>query len=337
MTKSRNSLKGIIFALTSGCCWAFSGTLGQFLFTEKNVDPSWLTVVRMISSGMIFLVMTLMSGRSRSSLKRMLTAPGDMLFIVFFAIAGLMLVQYSYMISINNTNAGVATAIQYSGEALVLAVTCAKMKRLPYKSETFGLIIMLAAVFLISTHGRTGGFAFSFSTVIWLILAAVSLMLYTVLPPGIIKKYGSEPVMGAGILIGGTALALVVKVWTIPAGNMDIHGLAAMALIILVGTVLAFSMFMQSTVLIGPVKAGMLSAIETVASPVISYFWLGTRFTVTDYAGFVMMFTMVILLSIPELTKKEHASAHADNSAEPAVSIKYAGSQKRVLLTHKEK
>ncbi|MDD7408371.1 MAG: DMT family transporter [Anaerovoracaceae bacterium] len=315
---NKNSIKGIIFALASGCCWAFSGTLGQFLFTHKGMDPSWLTVFRMITAGFIFLLMAVSRTETRQSLKQMLTSRSDMLYMVFFSIAGLLMVQYAYLVAISQTSAGVATSIQYSGESLVLLVTCVKLRRLPYRSEFCGLLIMLIAVFLISTHGKVGGMTFSVTTVIWLVTAAAALMFYTVLPPRVVGRYGSEPVMGVGFIIGGASLALTTRVWNISPGIIDGQTILCLALMIGVGTILAFSMFMRSTVLTGPVKAGMLSAIETVASPLISSLWLGMNFKLTDYAGFIMMFIMVIMLAVPELTKKTPRTSPAVHTAEAA-------------------
>ena len=39
-----------------GICWGFSGCCGQYLFTHNEVDSNWLTVVRMLSSGVILMV-----------------------------------------------------------------------------------------------------------------------------------------------------------------------------------------------------------------------------------------------------------------------------------------
>ena len=44
MTSSK-TLRGVFLALLAGTCWGFSGTVGQFLFTTRQVDSGWLTVV----------------------------------------------------------------------------------------------------------------------------------------------------------------------------------------------------------------------------------------------------------------------------------------------------
>ena len=55
MTPSK-TFRGVFLALLAGTCWGFSGTVGQFLFTSRQVDSGWLTVVRMLVSGLILLV-----------------------------------------------------------------------------------------------------------------------------------------------------------------------------------------------------------------------------------------------------------------------------------------
>lgn len=51
----RKTLRGTICAILGGFCWGMSGTVGQFLFTQKGIDSGWLTVVRMLCAGVILL------------------------------------------------------------------------------------------------------------------------------------------------------------------------------------------------------------------------------------------------------------------------------------------
>ena len=48
-------LRGALCALMTGVCWGFSGTVGQYLFTEKGVDRGWLTIVRLFGAGVVLL------------------------------------------------------------------------------------------------------------------------------------------------------------------------------------------------------------------------------------------------------------------------------------------
>ena len=84
-----------------------------------------------------------------------------------------------------------------------------------------------------------------------------------------------------------------------------------MAAIILVGTVFAYTIYLQSAADIGGVKAGLLAAVETISAPAMSAIWLHTSFTKADLFGFAMILIMVILLALPglqeERTRHENA------------------------------
>ena len=308
------TVRGIIYALLAGTCWGFSGTVGQYLFTEKGVDPGWLTTVRLLVSGLILLIWAAV--RKREQMKTIWMSKETAGRLLFFAVFGLMSVQYSYMASISCSNAGTATAIQYLGEALILLVTCVSMRRLPKITESFGLILALAGVFLLATHGNTNSMVLSGKGLFWGLISAVALMLYTLLPAKLIAEYGSQVVTGYGMTVGGVVLAILMRPWhrTLEADWLVFLG---MAVIILVGTVLAFTVFLQSTVDIGGVKAGLLASTETIAAPFFAALWLHTKFETADFVGFVCMLVMVVLLALPDLgiTVREKSSDQQQNAA----------------------
>ena len=51
----QKTLRGTVCAILGGVCWGVSGTVGQYLFTQKGIDSGWLTVVRMLCAGAILL------------------------------------------------------------------------------------------------------------------------------------------------------------------------------------------------------------------------------------------------------------------------------------------
>lgn len=301
---NKQIIRGTILALLAGTCWGFSGTVGQYLFMKKNIDAGWLTVIRMVASGIIIL---LFAGiKKRETLIAIWKKKETAVRLILFSLLGLMAVQFTYMQAIKYSNAGTATAIQYVGEALVLIVTCITVKRLPKIPELLGLFLALTGIFLLATHGNIGSMVLSTKGLLWGLGAAVSLMLYTLLPSRLIQQFGSGTVTGYGMFIGGIVLALLVKPWKIKvtADNAVIIG---MITIILIGTVLAFTAFLQSTVDLGGVKAGLLAASETIAAPFFSALWLHTRFEGMDYVGLACILGMVVLLALPDLLRERRA------------------------------
>ena len=65
----------------------------------------------------------------------------------------------------------------------------------------------------------------------------------------------------------------------------------------IIGTAIAFSLYLQGIQEIGAVKASMLASIEPVAATLFSFVWLKTPFSSIDIIGFVFIMTTVFLLS----------------------------------------
>lgn len=298
--------KGILYALIAGICWGFSGTVGQFLFTKTSMHSGWLTTVRLLSAGTILLVMTAV--KDPKALKAVWTDKKDAAQLIFFGLAGLMAVQYCYMQAIYYSDSGTATAVQYTGEAMLLVYTCIISRRLPRLSEAAGLFLALFGIFLLATHGDISNMVLSVPGLVWGLIAAVALVVYTVAPGRLIKKYGNSVITAYGMLIGGTMLALILRVWQLP-GTYTPEALMGLAAIVIVGTVFGFSIYLQSTVLIGGLKAGLIAAVETVSAPLFSRLWLKTPFELMDYLGFACILVMVFLISLPELMAERKQKA----------------------------
>ena len=291
----KQTTRGVIYALTAGICWGLSGTIGQFLFTYKNIDTGWLTSVRMIISGLLLVIFAAI--KSPSQLKGLWTSKRTAVHTLIFAVFGLMAVQFSYMHAISFSNSGTATAIQYLGEAFILLYTYITVKRLPTWIELCALILALFGIFLIASHGRLDSLAVSPK-------GLISLMTYTVIPVDLIKRFGSIPVTGCGMLIGGIVLTLAMRTWRVSV-SFDWEIILALAAIIIIGTVAAFSMFLQSAADIGSVKAGLLASVETMAAAFFAAAWLKTKFAAADYAGFICITAMVVLLASSSLSKNK--------------------------------
>ena len=130
----------------------------------------------------------------------------------------------------------------------------------------------------------------------WGMLAAVSLMCYTLLPDGIIPKWGRIVVTGYGMLIGGIVLAFLVQVWKIPV-SLDFRGWLAVGGVAVLGTLVAYTMYLQGVADVGPVHASMLSSIEPVSATLCSVFWLHTSFQWLDFVGFLWITVTIFLLA----------------------------------------
>ena len=296
MTEQKDSrqLHGILCTLLGGTCWGFSGACGQFLFSRYGLDSRWLTAVRMISAGVVLILLGFL--KERSSMGAIWKSGRDAVRLALFGILGLVSSQYTYLTAISLSNAGTATVLQYTSPVLILIYMCLRYRKFPSRKELMAVVCALLGTFLLATHGNIRQMVLTPQALTWGLLAALGAALYTLLPGTLLKRYGSIPVTGYGMLLGGLAMAAAVRVWDIPV-QLDLAGIMAVAVICLVGTVAAYTLYLQGVADIGPAKAGMLASSEPVSATVISVIWLSSPFTGMDAAGFAMILVTIFLLA----------------------------------------
>ena len=220
---------------------------------------------------------------------------------VLFGVFGLLMSQFCYLTAISYSNAGTATVLQYLGPVMIMILSCLMGKRLPRLGELAALVLALGGTFLIATHGKFGTLAISGGALVFGLLAAVALLFYTLLPVGIIAKYGTIPVMGCGMTVGGALILPVVRPWTYDV-SLDFAGFGAFLGIVVVGTLFAYPLYLMGVEYAGAVKASVASSIEPVAAAVISAVWLGNSFAFADIVGFAAVISAVVILSLIKKT-----------------------------------
>ena len=292
--KLSKSAKGIIFTLLGGICWGFSGTCGQYLFTRKNIESGWLTMVRMITAGIVLITFLLI--KREKGMKEIWKNKRDVINLLLFAVFGLLFSQYTYLTAIFYSNAGTATVLQYLNPVMIMLLVCMVSKRIPNIIEMISVILAVSGTFLIATHGNIHSLSISKEGLFWGLLSAVAAVSYSLLPGRIISKWGSLLVTGYAMLIGGLFFGILSGQWKTKV-VFDTGTVLGVLAISIIGTAIAYTLYLQGIQEIGAVKASMLASIEPVAATLFSFVWLKTPFSSIDIIGFVFIMTTVFLLS----------------------------------------
>ncbi|AGA69175.1 putative permease, DMT superfamily [Desulfitobacterium dichloroeliminans LMG P-21439] len=291
---TRKAIRGVLFTLIGGISWGFSGACGQYLFSVKGINPHWVTAVRMFTAGLIIFCFVLF--KYKEKMVGLFSNKKDRWTLIGFSIFGLIFCQYTYLLAISYTNAGTATVLQYLGPLLIMVFVCGIDRRLPTKIEGIAIVLAVTGTFLLTTHGSLSNLVISSQGLFWGLMSALGLMLYTIIPGRIISRWGSIVVTSCGMLMGGLILLVLVRPWRIPV-SLDWQVFLGMLAIIVIGTVVSFTLYLQGVSDIGPVKASMIACVEPVAATLFSAFWLNTPFVGADILGFAFIITTVILLT----------------------------------------
>lgn len=281
--------------------WGFSGTCAQYLYQHYEIDPLFITWVRMLGSGILFLI--LLAFTQRGKLRAIAGNRRELGRLALFGIAGLFLCQFTYTTSVNATNAGTATVLQSLNTVFILAATCLMMRRAPRAMEIGGLALALVATWLIATKGNLTALMIPPAGLAWGLINAASCTFYIMYPKHLFARWGSLPVTGIGMLIGGIA---AVAIWglgglwgaapVVPELGLD--GVLVLAAIVVVGTLAAFGLYLHGVSIVGSVKGGLLGTTEPASAMVFAALWLGTMFTWADWIGLVLMMAMIFLVTL---------------------------------------
>ncbi len=297
----RRFWRGVVAALVGGAMWGFSGTCAQYLYQHYEIDPLFITWVRMLGSGILFLI--LLAFTQRAKLRAIAGDRRELGRLALFGIAGLFLCQFTYTTSVNATNAGTATVLQSLNTVFILAATCLMMRRAPRAMELGGLALALVATWLIATKGNLTALMIPPAGLAWGLINAASCTFYIMYPKHLFARWGSLPVTGIGMLIGGIA---AVAIWglgglwgaapVVPELGLD--GVLVLAAIVVVGTLAAFGLYLHGVSIVGSVKGGLLGTTEPASAMVFAALWLGTMFTWADWIGLVLMMAMIFLVTL---------------------------------------
>lgn len=300
----KDNTKGTLMTLVAGSAWGISGVSGQYLIGQ-GVSVELLTALRLLISGVFLL--GLAYWRSRDSLVRAVTSWKSFLWIVIFGLLGLVLNQLSYLTAVQHTNAGTATVLQYLCPVLVLAYTCLRARELPTRTEVLSIVLAIAGTFLIATHGQINHLAVTPVGLFWGLFSAVTYAMYIIIPVKLIREFGSLTVMGLGMLSGGIVLSLGYRIWeqslVLNPGNLlGLFGIVG------IGTIFAYTIFLEGVSLVGSVKGGLLASIEPISSVFFSVILVGQVFYPIDLVGMGLILIAVLLISLKDLLSQQKFS-----------------------------
>ncbi|CAH0156512.1 putative inner membrane transporter YicL [Peribacillus sp. Bi96] len=293
LSSSRN--KGIALVLTGAVLWGVSGTAAQYLFQRQGFSPEWLTVVRLLLSGVILL--GLAYKKEKQQVWGILKAKTDRFQIILFAILGMLSVQYTYFAAIEHGNAATATVLQYLAPAIITCYIAFRLKRFPTSTVSIAVIIAILGTFLLVTGGSVRALSISGWAVFWGITSAFSLAFYTLQPYKLLSKWGSMIVVGWGMLIGGIAFSFIHPPWAFE-GNWTISSLIAVLFIIIFGTIIAFYFYLESTKYISASEVSLFASVEPLSATFISVIWLNVTFGFAEWLGTLCIIITITILSL---------------------------------------
>ena len=286
--------KGIIFTLLGATCWGLSGVLGEYLLNISKIDSVWIIANRLFFSGIVMVAMIFL--KDKNNLVRVFSDKKDILKLLNFSFFGLLICQGTFFLTIKYTNAGMATVIQYIGPVIIMLYYCVIGRRWPLPREVIAIVVSLFGTVLIATHFDFSKLNISTLGLFWGLLSAFGLASYNIFSISLTTKYGVMPIMAWGLLIAGVVVYFTTGSNYVP-DNFTLIDFICMSGVVIIGTILSFSLYLEGVRLIGAVTGSIIGCFEPIAAIIFSFLLLGTTFGTIDLIGAAFILSAVIVLS----------------------------------------
>lgn len=297
MENTNSRLVGIIFVLLGASFWGIGGTAADFLFEQADIDVNWYVSTRLVISGVLLLgVQMLLSGKQ--SLFIIWKDYKSILHLLIFSLFGMLLVQYSYMASIKEGNAAVATLLQYLAPIYILIWLIVKGHQKLQYADIIAVLLTVVGTYLLLTNGSFAGITVPSHALIWGVISGISLAFYTLYARKLLDFYSSVTVVGWAMLIAGICMNVIHPIWRVETQEWSISVFGVLGFTIIFGTTLAFWMFIKSLEYLEAKETTLLGTVEPLTAVASSVIWLNLSFGPWQIVGMTLILVLVVYLSI---------------------------------------
>lgn len=286
--------KGIIYVLVAAVLWGSSGVCAQYIMQNSQIASPFLTMIRLLFAGLILLMFSCFHNEK---IFRILQNRQDILRLLFFSLLGALPVQLTFLMTVERSNAATATVLQFLSPTIIVGWFALTRKAWPGPLVLVAIMTSLIGTFLLVTHGNPATLSISPSALYWGIISAFAGAFYTTYPSTLIARYGTLPIVGWSMLLGGMIL---LPFHSSPSSNivLNSHLLLAFFYLVVIGTALTFSLYLHGAQLTGGTKASILGCAEPLSSALLSLLLLGITFSLPDWLGTLLILSSVILIAL---------------------------------------
>ena len=291
--ETKIKLRGMTLASLASSLWAISGISGEILFKKFNFSSDWLVSTRTLISGiLLFLIVIFIE---KKSILRPLKNKIDCAGIILFGTAGMYLVQYTYFKTIELSNVSFATILQFTAPFFIFIYESIKNKKVPAVSTVILLLMTILGVIFIATKGNFSNLSVSLEALLLGIISAIMIAFYSTYPKKLLKKYGSITVVGWGMIVGSIISNVIHPIWKIE-GDINTQSIIQVMIVVILGTSIAYLIYIASLNYISSSLAGILTAFEPVLAAILSVAIFGLKFSFIEIVGFVLVFVSIFIL-----------------------------------------
>ena len=263
--QTQKKLHGMLLASLASSLWAISGISGEILFKKFNFSSDWLVSTRTLISGILLF-----------------------LIVIFIE-------KKSVLKPLKNKRDCAGIILQFTTPFFIFIYESIKNKKFPAVSTVILLFMTILGVVFIATKGNFSNLSISLEALLLGVISAIMIAFYSTYPKKLLKKYGSITVVGWGMIIGSIISNVIHPIWKIE-GNVNAKSMIQVIIVVILGTSIAYLIYIASLNYISSSLAGILTAFEPVLAAILSVAIFGLKFSFIEIVGFILVFVSIFIL-----------------------------------------
>ena len=300
--------------------FAINGTVSKLVLSS---GLSSLRLVEFRCTGAAALLCLLALARDRAALR---PTRGELGFLLAYGVLGVAMVQWLYFVAISRIPVSVALLIQFTAPVLI-ALWVRFVVRGPVAARTWPALGLVVAGLALVAQVWTG-LAFDAVGLVAAVLAAAVLGAYYLLGEHGMRRRDARSLAACGFTLAALFWAVVLPWWTFPFGALGtpVHVVGGIVVpagllvlwIVVLGTVLPFSLVLAGIRRIGPTRAGLIGTLEPVLAGIVAWGVLGEHLAAVQLGGAVVVLAGIVLAETAR-TPTEPAGEEEPSPAEVTV------------------
>lgn len=292
---NRYQVVGIALTLLGATLWGVSGTAVQFLGNSRGMNLEWLVTTRLILAGCITVCYTWF--RDGNRIFDVFKSRKDTMQLLIFGILGMGMCQYTYFNAILLAGAGIATVLQYLAPSMIILYAVCRYGKHPTRGEVISVILALVGTICLIGNNGFSAESIRLDVLVWGLLSAVGVAVYSVSPVHLLARYGTLPIVGFGMFLSGIAAGILFHQPESSATWDAWTGLGYFSVIFL-GTIVSFNSYLEGVKRIGAVQGSILSSVEPISAAFFAWILLGNQFSILGIVGMALIITTVIIIAL---------------------------------------
>ncbi len=284
--------KGYLCVMIAAIAWASSGTAGKGLF-EAGVTPADLVQVRLtLSSLLLACGFAALGGRLfRVSLS-------DLGYFVLLGGVIMALVQVTYFYSISKIQVVAAILLQYMSPILVAVFSVLFWRERLTPAKIIALILALGGCYLVVGAYNLQLLKMNELGVLGGLASALTFAAYALLGERAMHKYPPWTVVFYAMFFAAITFHVIHPPFKYLHADYSISQWAWIMYIVVVGTILPFSLYFIGINYIRSTRAMITATLEPISAGVMAYVFLGERLDFPQIVGAGLVLAAIALLQL---------------------------------------